>query len=341
MPDHSLLTSVYGSESLDDLQRCLSDADSQDCMRELLLKEFRQLSNYRNATEWNQAVRLCEALAIIGWGEHEALEAVCGCWVNGNPETFFINRYDKVRFLDAVWSKRKDGVAIDISRSFFHSSADVAPINLLDKGASTQTYTAQDITLSRQRNWIPRNPILITRGLANCYENSKKVIDEMESVLKPALDCLMRPELYGNAVDRIVINCSFSFYDNYHCKTNYIIADEKLRLKQKDFYPKLLEMYSEKEIEDNGLYLRNRFSFGPFRSDSGSMRVGIVLEKEFSQQSHQKQRELLCAYFVRAIEECARRLNKRVDYNFELMMSDFMSILNKWQETGHILSSEE
>ena len=46
----------------------------------------------------------------------------------------------------------------------------------------------------------------------------------------------MRPEIYGRAINRIIINCSYSYYDHDHCKTNYIIADEKLKLKTYENY---------------------------------------------------------------------------------------------------------
>lgn len=140
----------------------------------------------------------------------------------------------------------------------------------------------QDIRLESQRNWIPKNPVWIRRTIDNCYENSKAVIESVDKELKPELDRRMRPEMYGCAINRIIINCSYSYYDHDHCKTNYIIADEKLKLKQKDFYRTLLTMFTRQEIEKNGYYLRNRFEFGPFRADTGKIRIGLCLEKEFS-----------------------------------------------------------
>ncbi|GHV01936.1 hypothetical protein AGMMS49521_2970 [Campylobacterota bacterium] len=59
-------------------------------IREKLFDEFLRYAEYKNASEWNRAVRLCECLAIIGWGTHEALQAGRGKFYNGNPETAFI-----------------------------------------------------------------------------------------------------------------------------------------------------------------------------------------------------------------------------------------------------------
>ena len=63
---------------------------------------------------------------------------------------------------------------------------------------------------------------------------SKAVIESVDNELKPDLDRRMRPEMYGHANNRIIINCSYSYYDHDHCKTNYFIAAEKLKLKQND-----------------------------------------------------------------------------------------------------------
>lgn len=295
---------------LPELRAYLSSQTDTEGLREYLLAEFFRYAEYRNAEEWNTAVRLCECLAEVGWGDAEPIEATRGVWVNGNPETYFVNRYGETRFRYAVWSKRKGGVAIDFG-------GEIGEI--------------QDLSLSSQRNWIPKNPVCITRGIANCYENSRDVIESMERDLRPALHRRMRPELYGSAINRIELNCSFSFYDNYHCKTNYIIANESLRLKQRDYYEALLGMFSEKEIEDNGYYLRNRFTYGPFRRDTGSMRIGIVFEKEFSDMVPGGQKQLLGDYLIYALQQAAKRLSKKIDYDFCLMLSDFETILNEWR----------
>lgn len=319
---------IFELDSIEELREYLECEPDVDGLRERLYADFLKYSQYRNVREWNASVRVCEALAIIGWGEHEPVEAVRGVYFNGNPETYFINRHGKPRFLDAVWSKRKEGIAIDYELSYIYGSQDESSERATR--LSWQIGEAEDLRLCSQRNWIAKNPIRIVRGLANCYQSSKPMIYSMENTLIPMLSREMRPELYGKAIDTITLNLSFSFFDNEHCKTNYIIADESLKLKKNDFYPKLLEMYSEKEIEDNGYYLRNRFTYGPFRADTGSPRVGIVLEKEFSCLPTQDQKQLLCDYLIRAVEQVAKRLERKIDYNFNLMIGDFKSILNAW-----------
>lgn len=323
---------IYEIESLAELRAYLLSAEDSEALREELFDEFLKYADYKNVSDWNKAVRQCEALAIIGWGGHEPLEAVRGTYFNGNPETFFLNRYSETRFVDAIWSKRVSGYTMEAGRTNFFASSD----DPLHRPTVLQSYPVTECVmegcLASQRNWIAKNPIRIIRGLDNCYPSSRPVIDSIENALQKALDQHMRPELYGEEINRIVITCSYSFYDNAHCKTNYVIADESLRLRPKDFYPKLLTMYSSEEIEREGYYLRNRFSIGPFRRDTGNIYVTIVLEREFSMMDYQEQREMLATYFRTVLERIAARQKGKLAYDFALMMSDFNRLLDKWLE---------
>lgn len=325
-----MLHYIYEIDDLRKLRECLFGVCDREKIREYLFGELMKYVRYCNAEEWNRAVRLCECLSIVGWGEREPVEAIRSVYFNGNPNTFFVNSNGEPRFLDAVWSKRKDGMAIDFGLSTFHKSPELPTLEYISP--EYVIGEIQAVNLNSQRTWIPKNPIFITRGLANCYENSKSMINSLENDLKPLLNKRMRPDLYGNAINRIIINCSFSFYDNYHCKTNYIIADDSLKLKQSDFYPMLLTMFTEKEIEDNGYFLRNRFSYGPFKSDTGTARIAIVFEKEFSEQSPFRQKQVLSEYLLHAVSRCAKRLCKKIDYDFELMISDLSAVLHDWSE---------
>lgn len=315
---------ITGLDELRDYLTAAAAADGCDALRERLYELFLSCSCYRNAAEWNAAVRVCEALAIVGWGGHEPVEAIRGVYFNGNPNTCFLNRDSQPRFLDAVWSKRRDGLCIDTSLSFFHDASGAAT-PAAESGAE-----AQDVALCSQRNWIPKNPIRLVRGISNCYEGSKAMIDSLRNELIPALNSGMRPELYGTEVDMIVFNLAFSFYDNYHCKTNYIIADEALKLKKKDFDAALLGMFPQQEIADNGYYLRNRFTYGPFRKESGRLRVDIVFEREFSRLPAAGQKRLLSDYLLHAASQVAKRLERKAVYDFALMIADLRGILECW-----------
>jgi len=327
---------IFSFENLDELESYLLGQNNIENFRENLFNQFIKYSDYKNAEEWNKAVIICESLAITGWGNHEPLEALRGMFFNGNPMTYFLNKFGEPRFVDAIWSKRKEGFTMEQGRTSFHFSPDDVNKKKTILSDYLTKLEIQDIKLQSQRNWIPKNPIWIEREISNCYENSKEVIESLNKELQLELNKEMQPEKYGRKINRIILNCSFSFFDNIHCKTNYIISESDKKLTSKKAYTEIHKMFPKKQIEENGYYLRNRYEFGPFRKDTGNMKITIHFEKEFSELSHSEQRTKLCEYFVLALNKTVEKLNKKkLDYNFELMLSDFNQILNNWKNKNY------
>ena len=154
-------------------------------------------------------------------------------------------------------------------------------------------YWIEDIKIESQRNWIPKNPVWIVRTISNCYENSKPVIESIEEKLQDELNKKMRLEKYGKAVNCILLKCAFSYYDNAHCKTNYVIDESGRKLSSQEAAKELQKLYTKEEISENGYYLRPRFQYGSFKADTGTIEVVIHLEKEFSLLTHHQQKEKL------------------------------------------------
>jgi len=321
------MNKIYAIENLSELEIFLS-MQNADEIREELFAEFLKYSDYRNVTEWNKAVRLCECLAIVGWGKYEPVQAARGIFFNGNPDTDFYNKFRQPRFVSAIWSKRKNGLTMENGRTAYYYSPDVPDKPTISEYPVIECI--EDLKLADQRNWIPRSPIFVRRTLNNCYENSKAVIESIETDLQTDLDHNMRPEKYGRAINNIRFNLSFSYYDHAHCKTNHIIADEKLNLKQKDFYPVLLTMYTKHEIEKHGYYLVNRYEYGAFRD--GVFRVGINFEKELSEMEHNTQKQKISFHVEEALGVVIEKLKKKkLEYDFDFMQSDFLRIINEWK----------
>jgi hypothetical protein len=257
------------------------------------------------------------------------VQATRGMFFNGNPETVFRNKFKQERFVDAIWSKRKNGLTMENGRTTYHFSPDIPNKQTIAWEYPVIEYI-EDLKLADQRNWIPRGPIFINQTYGNCYENSKSVIESIKDDLQATLDLKMTPKKYGREIDFISVNLSFSYYDNAHCKSNYIIADEKLNLKHKDFYPMLLKMYSKQEIEKNGYWLRNRYEYGNFRE--GVFRVGIHFEKELSEMEHSEQKQKISFHLKEALGVIIEKLKKKkLEYDFDLMQADFLKIINEWE----------
>lgn len=173
-------------------------------------------------------------------------------------------------------------------------------------------------------------PIKIVRTLDNCYPGSRGVLDSITAELNPRLGAELRTQRYGESLRQIVINTAMSFYDDYHCKTNYIILDEGLKLRQSEYYDVLLTMFPEDEIERDGLFLRPRYQIGPLRKDTGIVYATIVFEKAFSFMPEKKQKEIMSRYFLTTVNRIARRKKAAPDYDFEQLLADFERVLNWW-----------
>jgi len=327
---------IFEIETLNELESYLLEQNNPYDLRNNLLTQFAKYSDYKNAEDWNKSVRICESLAIISWGSHEPLEALRGMFFNGNPMTYFLNKFGEPRFVDAIWSKRKNGLTMEQGRTSFHSSPndDNQRETILSDYQTKENI--QDIKLQSQRNWIPKNPIWIERGISNCYENSKEVIKSINKDLQTELNQKMRPEKYGRKINRIILNCAFSYFDHSHCKTNYIINESDKKLTSKKAWDEVHKMFPKKEIDENGYYLRNRYEFGPFRKDTGRTKVTIHFEREFSELNHSEQKNKLCEYFLFALNKTVEKLKtKKLNYNFELMLTDFNEILSNWKNKNY------
>lgn len=316
---NDIVAEIESAESLEELTECLNRADNIDSLREKLHAEFMNSANYSTPAQWNRAVRLCECLAIIGWGSHEAVEAHADRYFNGYPNTFFITPDNDVRYLDAVWFRRDGGIVIDTHASTLHNM----------EGSEINPQVCQEVKLHSQRNWLPKCPVQIVRSIENCYPGSRPVQDSIRQELNPMLFRSMRPELYGSSLNRILIYCGMSFDDGNHCKTNHIIADEALKLRKSEYYTELLKHFSEEEIEREGLFMCPRYDIGPFRKDTGRVYATVYFEKEFSELPEHEQKLRMSEYFLTVIKRIAAR-RKNTDYDFGLLAEDFKEILDRW-----------
>ena len=108
MTTNPLLSDLLSRETLAELEGFLHDDDDQALLSQRLFELLMTVAEYRDAREWAAAVRVCEALAIVGWGTRERVDARShfngDCW-----DTFFINSREEHRFRTGRWRKRKGG----------------------------------------------------------------------------------------------------------------------------------------------------------------------------------------------------------------------------------------
>ena len=317
---------IFEIKSLDALAKYVQAPPprrTQQQLARLLLKNVL----YCDVTQWNRVVRVCEALSIVGWGELEPVQAVRDKYFNGFPWTMLVNRFGDRRYVEAMWSKRRDGYVIDRDSVVLHGSDDLP--GSLSQQSFVVSREPQDAVLAVQQNWISRSPIWIGQTVTNCYDSSKEFVTSVMS-LSDRLLHEMRPEAYGQTIDQLC----FYFHTSYRgpgCATNYVIRGDEKMLNDADSQRKLRKLYSAGEIKTMRYKLVPRYLFRPFRAAAGQMNISIHLTKEFSEQSTRSQMLEFAELLLTAIGEVVARLRKkRLVYDLDTMQKDADRIIRAW-----------
>ncbi|WP_028588997.1 hypothetical protein [Paenibacillus massiliensis] len=64
-----MIKSIVATDTLEELTKQIQAASDVNELRTQLIAEYHRLFHYTNIIEWNELVRVCEALAITGWGQ--------------------------------------------------------------------------------------------------------------------------------------------------------------------------------------------------------------------------------------------------------------------------------
>jgi hypothetical protein len=268
--------------SLDSLNELASWIKSQpeNNLRRSLLAQFDAFIEYEDANQWATAVRLCESLAIIGWGSREAVDAISrhngDCW-----ETRFITDKNESRFRYAGWLKRKAGWILGNPQYYF--SPDFPDKPAVDwRSLADKDFALIDCErLTSQRNYSKQLPIIM--GLIGGSQVSNAV-GQLKQELTIQLQETMTPSLYGEAIEK--------FFFTLHCTMSTKTNESSLKVgtfntKQRAFYADLffdgsfadLSPHSQREyfaenllvaIDALGIKLKKRkiqFNIQVFRSD--------------------------------------------------------------------------
>jgi len=181
----------------------------QEGLRERLWQGFIDLVEYEDADDWNEAVAVCEAMAIVGWGERERVDAIShfngDCW-----DTCFRTKTGEYRYRQGRWRKNKAGWVL--FNPEYHFSRD-----LPDRPErSWQEYAGADFPivlcdrLRSQRNYAKQIPIVM--GLIGGADSCSETVVAMKRQLEALLRMHMTPEAYGEPLEFLyfTLKCSFS-----------------------------------------------------------------------------------------------------------------------------------
>lgn len=295
---------IFKLGTVDELKEYIN-LNSIDKLRSTLLAAFDRLVNYKNIKEWNELVRVCEALFITGWGNREALEATADKWINGSFYTQLQNKYFEQKLeWSKQWSKQKATFIID------------------ETGADKTDYGIS--IFATQRNTLPKSPIRWTRS-GNYQSSLQSLVDSLD-ILKDKFVRYTRPELYGDGFSYIGMNLYFSDHDN-----------ENISVRSEYFHDENDVPNDLKGAKNPGrmpaYYIRPRFDIGKISTKNNETRLIITryFTKAFGYLELSEQKKIIKADFLEMIDILAEKLKKKkMKYDTSLLKQDTEEIFKKW-----------
>lgn len=282
---------IYDFKSIDELASYLKLFEKSEISK-FLEDEFKSLTEYKTAKEWNKLVRICEALSITGWKNLERVDAIC--FKNGNNwNTELRNNKKELRFLSASWTKRKNGFVYD--NPSYHFSPDVPekPDVAWQDYPKTEFEEVDVPELSDQRNKQKVNPIIF----GGTYPLHSKI--ERNMLFPPLLDLRNRfdnnlhADLYGEGIDKISIRY-LTAVSNEKTATSFLKAT---------YYPKTKEYKAE-----------------------------AIFGEEYAAASETERKKIIEKLLLQTLEDVKQKASKhKLRYDVDLLISEVKEEIIKWQ----------
>ncbi|MCW3466416.1 hypothetical protein [Chitinophaga nivalis] len=269
-------------------------------LRQALWQEYDTLFDYKNIQEWNKLVRICEALAITGWGEREPVEAFASKWLNGAYYTYIQDRYFDNKSVKS-WSKMKDTYVL------YEPDADKT-----DYGISQ---------LRSQQNPLARSPLRFTTIISN---KQSSVVPFWESILRlqQTLNKTLRPQLYGRSFSYILFVLHFSNHDDEHTTVQHeYFHDEADAVKNRSYK----------------YYIRPRLKTGKLAMAKQELRLSFdrYYTRAFGELPLEAQKQVMVTELTEVIDILAEKLKKKkIAYDVALFREDVANIVKEWVAAG-------
>lgn len=298
------MNAIYKLETIDELKDYIN-IYSVEKIRPLLLIEFEKLVNYKNIKEWNELVRVCEALLLTGWGDNEPFEATADKWINGSFYTELRNNlFEQKLEWSKQWSKQKETFVIH------ETNADKT-----DYGISK---------LASQRNKLPKSPIRFT--YSGNYQSSVQPLVDSLLILKNKMIRETRPELYGDTFSYVGVKLNFSSHD-----------DEYPSVRMEYFHDENDVANDFKGAKNPGgmpaYYIRPRLEIGKLATKDGELRLIVTrhFTKAFGYLVLSEQKKIIADDFLEITDILTEKLKKKkIEYNTQLLKQDTNEIFNSW-----------
>lgn len=181
------MTDLFDELTEDGVREWCAQQDTDEA-RAMLVAEFDRGRDYRDAAGWNRLVRVCEALAVLGWGERTPVEAIAERWINGSMYTQLRDqRFTMLPDGERGWSRKGDGfVLTDGDRSH------AGPV------------------LGTQRIMLAKNPLRISQS-GNYQRDAEPFVAELAALRDLLDERLVRN--YGPGFSHVGWQLNFSYAD--------------------------------------------------------------------------------------------------------------------------------
>jgi hypothetical protein len=255
MIDRWINSSVDVQPNLDELRAIVRrlDPPTRREASQSLIAQLRASWRYTGAHSWNRLVCICEALAEVGWGEMERMDAVC-LYGGDGWDTRLINNRREQRLLWGWWGKRKAGWRLLTSR--IYASPGFPDAMATDYVRLTAPYNDEKAQrLFTQRNYQRQRPVGL---ILYCGTNKvSEITSAWLRVLELAMRETARPDLYGEPLEHL--------YVSIHCPVSEDELNPRLEIgafnvRLRSFYSKLYisSDFGKLSIPEQWDYLRTQ-----------------------------------------------------------------------------------
>jgi hypothetical protein len=297
----NLEITLYQDFTLSELESFLKGFQEAE-LRKTLLHLFRKYQHYHNLTEWNRVVRICESLAIIGWGEEEGVEALYFTYINCNPYTCFADYSDKERIQSANWSKSKSGYTLKPGQVYRFNE----PNEKAEKVQDIQT-DIQSGKFLTQRNWLPGNPVKLRLFVQNALPELEWIRDKVVQC-RAFLNARLSGHSYGKSLNYI--------HMRYHISSEFTLYELTDSPGQK---------YAGKTV------LTPKFVPGRFNPKTGIFPIDYYMPKAFGALQESEQLQQLKQDMLEMVDLAMEKLQKKCSgFDFMQMRKDLERCLGEW-----------
>lgn len=209
-----ILQQIVEFDSIEQLTKWLARHDAT-FIRQYLLREFDKRCYYKTAQEWNEIVKICEALAILGWETRKRVDAISSR-VSNQWRTELITPKGVKLYRYGRWLKRKAGFYIFNCDDHIKSSCGNQTQEIYTETKEEDILCCSVETLLSQKNYVVQNQFrfihegIMFGGLADVSFLVPDLMDQLESILQEQFD----PLPYAPALEKFYITVRIGWVKN-------------------------------------------------------------------------------------------------------------------------------